>query len=463
MDTKIWGIIGGIALLLALLSPFVLSSTKKVERIFEDAEELYEQGQYEVAIAKYNKVLKETKKIGVKIETIDADFIAYVNYKIARCLKLINRVDEALQRYRFIVSQFPNSQWATDSYVDSGDIYFDRKDYKAASEAYKQALDTIVDAERRKQIHQKYQQTLVLINSSKPTPTSELTHLELEEIDTSDFAALTEATSLRFEKRFEEAARQYNVFASNYLPAETAVYALYWAGRCYYEADLFSQSVDAFERLIDDYSYSPNTIEAYHGLAKSYCSWAEKEGGKSNKWPLVIRTIDAAKAKYSTRDTTLNRKFLRLIADIKRKVPDIPKPTPPEEICVSEGRTYFEKDKLVLAEEKAKKALHINKTYQPAHRLLRDIKNEHYARGLEFLDANQYSEAIDPFNKVISIKQYKDSIDSQYKEAYFYLGVAYFNLHNYAYAENAVNEALVIDPEYEEALRLLGEINKSRD
>ena len=102
--------------------------------------------------------------------------------------------------------------------------------------------------------------------------------------------------------------------------------------------------------------------------------------------------------KYRTRDTTLNQKFLRLIADIKRKVPDIPKPTPPEEICVSEGRTYFEKDKLMLAEEKAKKALRINKTYQPARRLLRDIKNEHYARGLEFLDANQYSEAIDAFN-----------------------------------------------------------------
>ncbi len=461
MEKKIWGIIGGLVLVVALLSPFVLGSTKKVERIFEDAEELYEQGQYEDAIGKYSKVLKEAKKVGVKTETIDADFIACVNYKIARCLKLLNRVDEALQHYRFIVSQFPNSQYATDSYVDSGDIHFDRKDYKSASEAYKQALDTIVDAERRKQIHQKYQQTLVLINPPEPTPIPELTHLETGEIDIPNFAALIEATSLRFEKHFQEAAVQYEIFANTYLPTEEALYGLYWAGRCYYEADLFSQSVDAFKRLIDDYSYSPNTIEAYHGLAKSYCSWAEKEGDRSDKWPLVISTIDAAEEKYRTRDTTLNRKFLRLIADIKRKVPDIP-PTPPEEICVSQGRTHFEKNKLVLAEEKAKKAVHLNKTYQPARRLLRDIKNEYYARGLEFLDANQYSEAIAAFGKVISINsQYK--IDSQYKEVYFHLGVAYFNLHSYAYAENAVNEALVIDPEYEEALRLLGEITESSD
>ena len=128
MDKKIWGIIGGLVLVLALLSPFVLGSTKKVERIFEDAEELYEQGQYEDAIAKYNKVLKEAKKVGVKIETIDADFIARVNYKIACCLKLLDRVDDALQHYRFIAFQFPDSQYATDSYVDSGDIYFGRKE-----------------------------------------------------------------------------------------------------------------------------------------------------------------------------------------------------------------------------------------------------------------------------------------------------------------------------------------------
>ena len=109
MDKKIWGIIGGIALVLALLSPLVLSSTKKVERMFEAAEELYDHGQYERAIAKYNKVLKEAEKVGVKIETINVDFMAHVNYKIAGCLRLLNRIDEALQHYRFIASQFPHS------------------------------------------------------------------------------------------------------------------------------------------------------------------------------------------------------------------------------------------------------------------------------------------------------------------------------------------------------------------
>ena len=458
MDTKIWGIIGGIALVLALLSPFVLGSTEKVERIFEAAEELYEQGQYEDAIAKYNKVLKEAKKVGVNIETLDVDFIACVNYKIARCLKLLDRVDEALQHYRFIAFQFPDSQYATDSYVDSGDIYFDRKDYEAASEAYKRALDTIGDAEHKKQIHQKYQQTLVLIDPPKPTPIPEPFLPEAEEINIPNFAALTEATSLRFEERFKEAAVQYESFANAYLPLEDAVYALYWAGHCYSLAaaneNLLKKSEEAFQRLIEDYGNHPNAIEAYHGLAKVYCDWAEKEGDTS-KWELVTRTIEEAKKRYSSSNAALDREFLRLMEEIMDKVP-VP-PDPLEEI-VRQGRMYLARNELQLAARKAREALRINSTYQPAHQLLAEIKKNYYKQGLLDLDNNQYSNAIIEFKGAISIdSQYKD------KEAYFNLGVAYFNLHNLAYAEDAALNALDIDPSYEEARRLLNTIREQNN
>ena len=457
MDTKIWGIIGGIALVLALLSPFVLGSTEKVERIFEAAEELYEQGQYEDAIAKYNKVLKEAKKVGVKIETIDVDFIACVNYKIARCLKQLDRIDEALQHYRFITVQFPDSQYATDSYVDSGDIYFSREDYKAASEEYKQALDTTADAERREQIQQKYQQTLVLINPPKPTPIPEPPLPE--EIDTPNFAALTEATSLRFEEHFKEAAAQYESFANAYLPLEDAVYALYWVGHCYSLAaaneNLLKKSEEAFQRLIEDYGNHPNAIEAYHGLAKVYCDWAEKEGDTS-KWELVTRTIEEAKKRYSSSNAALDREFLRLMEEIMNKVPPVP-PDPLEEI-VRQGRMYLARDELQLAARKAREALRLNSTYQSAHQLLAEIKKSYYKQGLSDLDNNQYSNAIIEFKGAISIdSQYKD------KEAYFNLGVAYFNLRNLTYAEDAALNALDIDPSYEEARRLLNTIREQND
>ena len=463
MDTKIWGIIGGFALVLALLSPFVLGNTKKVERLFDDAEGCYERSEYADALEKYKKSLKESKKYGVKTEIIDTDFATRVNYRIGRCLKQLDKDNEALEYYRFIIVEFPESQYTTHSYIDSGDIYYDREDYEAASEEYKRALETTADEEWKNQIHQKYQQTLVLINPPNLTPIPEPTLREVEEIDTPNFAALTEATFLRFEKRFKEAATQYEVFANTYLPVEDAVYALYWAGRCYHDAALFPQSVGAFQRLIDDYAYSPNAIEAYHGLAKAYYSWVERDGDRS-KCQLVIRTIERAERLYAGRDDAKVHAWLGRMQGIKQKAaekldnmpePDPTPPTPGE--LVQQGLEDFKRDKLDAAKRKAEQALKLDPNYSPARELLSKIKEKkHYAQGLRFLDENRYNAAIAEFEKIINI-------NPNSKEAHFNIGVAYFNIDNYAYAENAVNDALAIDPEYEEARRLLEVIIAAAD
>ena len=47
MNPRILGIIGGLALVVALLSPFMMGSSKKVEQLFQDAEDLYGQADYE--------------------------------------------------------------------------------------------------------------------------------------------------------------------------------------------------------------------------------------------------------------------------------------------------------------------------------------------------------------------------------------------------------------------------------
>ena len=54
MNPRILGAIGGIALLIALLSPLMRSRSHKVEKIFGAAEKLFEQGNYIRAIDKYN-------------------------------------------------------------------------------------------------------------------------------------------------------------------------------------------------------------------------------------------------------------------------------------------------------------------------------------------------------------------------------------------------------------------------
>lgn len=448
MDTKTLGIIGGLVLALALLSPFVLGNTKKVKQAFEDAETLYEQGRYEDANERYDKALTDSKKFGAKPNTIAPDFRAYVHYKMAHCAKQLGRANVALQHYREIIVNFPESRYVIDSYVGSGDIYFARQEYEAASEEYKRALETTADEERKKQISQKYQQTLVLINGPGPKPIPEPP--VVEEIDTPDFSLLTEATELRFNERFEEAAMQYQVFANAYLPLEDAIYALYWTGRCYHEARLFQQSADTFKRFIADYGYSSNAIEAYHGLAAVYLDWAKRDEDTS-KCRFAIQTVEDTERKYSASRTALERTVLAFMQEIKRKAEDCLPPDPPEPLpekeCVRQGRQHFENGELEIAEAKARKAQRINPTYPPAEQLLTDIARKYYNNGLDLLDANRSEDAIIKFNEVIAI-------DPGHKEAYFHLGVAHFNLHNYNYAANAANEALAIDSEYEEAQRL---------
>ena len=445
MDTKTLGIIGGLALVLALLSPFVFGSTRKVKQAFKDAEALYEQRQYEAASEKYNNTLKSSKKFGVKTDSIAPDFRAHIHYKMAQCAKQLGRGNVALQHYREVIVNFPESRYVTDSYVGSGDIYFDRKEYRAASEEYKRALETTADEERKKQIGQKYQQTLILINGPGPKTIPEPP--VVEEIDTLDFSLLTEAAELRFNERFEEAAMQYQVFANAYLPLEDAIYALYWTGRCYHEARLFQQSADTFKRFTANYGYSSNAIEAYHGLAAVYLDWAKRDEDTS-KCRLAIQTVEDTERKYPASRTALERTVLDLMQKIKREAEDcMPPEPPPEEEYVRQGHQHFEKGELEIAETKAKKALRINPTYPPAEHLLTDIARKYYNNGLDLLDANRSEDAIIKFNKVVSI-------DPDHKEAYLHLGVAHFNLHNYNYAANAANEALAIDSEYEEARRL---------
>ena len=438
MDAKIWGVIGGLALVVALLSPFVLGSSKKVERIFEDAEMAYEEGRYEDALERYNKALKESKKLGVKTDTIVPEFHAYIHYKIAQCEQQLGNANVALERYREVIVNFQESRYVTDSYVDSGDIYFDLEDYEATIAAYEHALETTEDTARRDQINERYQRALVFIIPRQPP--------HREEIDTPDFAALTEATYLRFQERFREAATQYNAFASNYLPAETAIYALYWAGRCYHKAGLFQQSVDAFEKLIDDYAYTLNTIEAYHGLSVVYFDWAKRDQDTS-KCQLVIQTIEDAKQEYADSRAALDQRVLILMEEIERQIEEY------KEGITNQGREHFDRGELELAEEKARETLRINSECESAKQLLRDIKRNYYDQGLASLDENDNNTAIVAFNRVIGI-------DSRDSKAYFYLGVAHFNLHNYIYAEEAVRNVLAIDPDYEEAHRLLEAIEE---
>ena len=106
-----WGIIGGVVLVLALLSPLVLGSSKKVEQLFEAAETLYERSDYKGAIPKYKEALKESKKFGAKTERIDKDFTTLVNLKIAQCYYELAEETRTIRHYQTLLHTSERLYW----------------------------------------------------------------------------------------------------------------------------------------------------------------------------------------------------------------------------------------------------------------------------------------------------------------------------------------------------------------
>lgn len=184
MNSRIWGIIGGVALVLALLSPLVLGSAQKVERLFEAAEALSEHSDYEGAIEKYKEALKESKKLGAKTEWIHKDFTTLANLKIARCyyelaedssnvrhyqsaLTHIKKVEpkaqdvkhqeeltylwaeilyktgdrnQAKSKFLLLIEKFPQSRWVEKALYTIGEIHYQQQNCEDALNTFQKLV-----------------------------------------------------------------------------------------------------------------------------------------------------------------------------------------------------------------------------------------------------------------------------------------------------------------------------------
>ena len=144
---------------------------------------------------------------------------------------------------------------------------------------------------------------------------------KLVDEDNRSLAEIKLADLLRAEKRFEEAAVQYQAVVDGNPTGEYADDALYLVGLCYYQAasdnpDLLASAEAAFKSVIADYADSPNAVEAYYGLALAYRDAAQKQNAVE-KWPLILQLADEANSKYASSDNDLVLKTLGHIDLIK--------------------------------------------------------------------------------------------------------------------------------------------------
>ena len=444
-----------------------------------------------------------------------------IMYNTASDLMRQGRMHEAYQLYIDLITQFPDSQYVTDAYVEIAEIYLEAEDYKNARANYENAIYSTADEKRRTEFYKKVQLTYLVPVYVRDRSRMEEIETKFSTEDTKKNRAFVEATRLRVKGDHIEAAKQYEEISNTDIPEEETVRALYWAGVCYHrasftDATLFEKSVDAFHKLIRNHGGSPHIIEAYHRLILVYKDWAEKLRDKS-KWQLIIETVDKANKKYTHTDSDLHRQWLgrmepikdialqqlsseektktNLNTEEKRKAKTkMEKKTKTDskvstekskENYIDQGHIHLEQKEFELAVQQARQALQIDATYQRAHQLLSAIKQTHYGQGLAFLDVNHYEKAIAEFKKCVKIdQQFKEAhcnlgvsyiekevyakataslqeaidIDPNFIEAHFNLGLAYLRLGRFEDTRNAANTALSINPNYEPALQLLDSI-----
>ena len=483
MNARTWGIIGGLALVLALLSPYVLGSSKKVGQLFEAAEKLYENSDYEAAIAKYEEALKESSKLLARTETIDKDFTTLVNFKIAMSyVKLAEQsnntnyhYEKALEYIEQTISSETFAGYQEDLMYLWGYILYKTEQIELAVEKLRQLIENYPNSP----FAQKAQEIIAQINEQVPVSeegvVQQLNHVPVWSNDPSKFEAFNKKRNrtlvvpnrLRAEKQYAEAAKQYEIFANANPVTVEASYALYWSGWCYHEAAsndnmLFSKSRDVFQKLIDNHGDNPYTVKAREKLryipnseqkdesnkaiidAEKAVDRARQSNCKSDAIPEAIKHLDEAKQKQEQENYIEAEQLAKKASDIAKSAVNNHETA---KRYVNQGYNYLRQGRLESATEKAKEALRIDPPYQNARKLLEEIKQKYFNQGVKYIQAQEYIKAIPFLKKTLDM-------GLRSKEVYFNLGFAYVNLGEFEKGKVAAEAALAIDPMYEAARHL---------
>lgn len=484
MDRRMWGIIGGLALVLALLSPYVLGSTKKVARLFEAAETLYEQNDYKGAIEKYSAALKESKKLRAKTETIDKDFTTLVNFKIAMSYVQLAEYEKALEYIEKAAQTVKLLEYEEQLIYQWGYIFYKIGQLEQASEKLSQLLEKFPNSP----LVENAQETITQINEQlQDTTEIEEEVVGLTEIvprwinDLSKFEAFNKERNqrlvvpnrLRAEERYAQAAGEYETFAIDYPATKQAAYALYWAGFCYSTdspTTLSDKSIAIFQQLINNYPESLyaakaceklNSIPVPDGLDEAIHKAEEALQhlkALNCESPAVVtaerRLIDAKQQKARNNYQAAYQSAKKAEELAKNTTEDYKK----AERYIEEGYARLRQGELSRAKANVDAARQAHPSYPKIRELSAEIerrielRNNHFSHGVAHFESRAYTRAIDSFTKALEI-------DSQFKEAYYRLGAAYLKNGEFECALECARKALAIDPNYEDASDLIDSID----
>ena len=262
-------------------------------------------------------------------------------------------------------------------------------------------------------------------------------------------------------KDAENEAKKALKFDSNYQPTRKLLAAVkqayYNRALAHLNNERYSEAIAQFKDIINKYS---NFTAAYCGLGHAYLGQsdlkaAENEAKKvlrlDSSYQPARKLLAAVKQAYYDQGLTRlkDEKYGEAVTDFRGTISIDPVFT---DAHCGLGHAYLGEGNLREAENAAKKALGLDSSNQPAHKLLEEIKQVNYDRGR----AHWNNEQCD-----VAVTYFKRAIDMELKEAYCGFSRAYYGQDALEEAENAAKKVLELDSSNQPAHKLLEEIKQA--
>jgi len=406
MDTRSWGIIGGVVLVIALLSPLFMGSSKKVQQLHNEGNALFTQRMFLEAIDKYKKAIKESKKPGARPEVIDTDFPALANYKIARCYDKMGETTNEEKYYTKAIELIKKTFYGTDVHTHKENLT-----YLWAQILYK--------TERIEEAKAKFSSFVKFYPNS---PSVEEALIRIGTINT-NLKNHGEAL-IAFQRVIDEfPTSKYRSEAEYYIP-KVLVAENNYAGNVKDEAEtMYNTALDKvnlnqdynayqiFTGIIKEYPETDYVSLAYEGIGDIY--------SRSND--LVNARLNYEEAMHSTTDIARKQVLLQKYHNTFL-IPDPPEPKPDP----TQTSGLFVKANLLRIEEKYAHAGPLYETLSNSEIPNDDIAYALYWGGYCYLNAAMYEESVLLFDKLI--REHENS--SELIKTYYYLALSYYEWGN---------------------------------
>ncbi|MEC7866727.1 MAG: tetratricopeptide repeat protein [Candidatus Poribacteria bacterium] len=277
-------------------------SSKKVERLYKDGEQLYSTENYEESIAKFEEALIESEKWGVKTAVIDKDFVTLAKYRISVCYsKLaedtgdVNYFDQAVAtieevwpnakvpkhmegltylwghvlykqekyelaepKFNELIENYPNSLFVENAWYALGQLNYKLQNYDACRQGFKQVLDGFPNS------------------------------------DFKDDAQHLIAQSFLDEQNYEQSAQEFDRLATeefkNYpdLQAE----AMYKAAYCLNQISRYEEAITRYTNFVTKFPTSKYVTAAYFDMGAVYARQKDYDNARVNYELAIQNTND---------------------------------------------------------------------------------------------------------------------------------------------------------------------------